>query len=204
MQYIRNEPPFKILDFGCGPGRDLKTFAELPERSIVYHVDQGDVVKAHQVLGNKFCISGGIPNVMLSFGKPEEVRAFCRRVIEEVAGNGGYIMDAGAIMQDDTSIENLRVMTETARDYGAYSAGSYKEPSAEPPGETQASRAARKKMKGMTGQPTPRVRPGGCFPWEERVKDLPEITGSPELIRKIWEDIDAFGNMYIWQLLLSF
>ena len=29
LQYIRNEPPFKILDFGCGPGRDLKTFAEL-------------------------------------------------------------------------------------------------------------------------------------------------------------------------------
>jgi len=25
----RNEPPFKILDFGCGAGRDLKTFAEL-------------------------------------------------------------------------------------------------------------------------------------------------------------------------------
>jgi hypothetical protein len=29
LQYIRNEPPFKILNFGCGPGRDLKTFAEL-------------------------------------------------------------------------------------------------------------------------------------------------------------------------------
>jgi SAM-dependent methyltransferase len=29
LQYIRNEAPFKILDFGCGPGRDLKTFAEL-------------------------------------------------------------------------------------------------------------------------------------------------------------------------------
>jgi hypothetical protein len=29
LQYIRNEPPFKMLDFGCGPGRDLKTFAEL-------------------------------------------------------------------------------------------------------------------------------------------------------------------------------
>jgi SAM-dependent methyltransferase len=28
LQCIRNEPPFKILDFGCGPGRDL-TFAEL-------------------------------------------------------------------------------------------------------------------------------------------------------------------------------
>ena len=29
LQYIQNEPPFKILDFGCGPGRDLKVFAEL-------------------------------------------------------------------------------------------------------------------------------------------------------------------------------
>ncbi len=25
----RGEPPFTILDFGCGPGRDLKVFAEL-------------------------------------------------------------------------------------------------------------------------------------------------------------------------------
>jgi len=28
LQYIEGEPPFTILDFGCGPGRDLKTFAE--------------------------------------------------------------------------------------------------------------------------------------------------------------------------------
>jgi SAM-dependent methyltransferase len=34
LQYIRNEPPFKILDFGCGPGRDLKTFAELGQIAI--------------------------------------------------------------------------------------------------------------------------------------------------------------------------
>jgi SAM-dependent methyltransferase len=28
-QYIEREPPFTILDFGCGPGRDLKGVAEL-------------------------------------------------------------------------------------------------------------------------------------------------------------------------------
>src|SRR5580692_8762772 len=28
LRFIENEPPFTILDFGCGPGRDLKTFAE--------------------------------------------------------------------------------------------------------------------------------------------------------------------------------
>lgn len=29
LQHIEGPPPFTILDFGCGPGRDLKTFAEL-------------------------------------------------------------------------------------------------------------------------------------------------------------------------------
>jgi hypothetical protein len=28
LQHIEGKPPFTILDFGCGPGRDLKVFAE--------------------------------------------------------------------------------------------------------------------------------------------------------------------------------
>lgn len=182
----------------------LEAFRELPDTSIVFHCDQDDVFEVHRKLHDKFAISGGIPNVLLSFGKPDEVRAFCRRVIKEVAGQGGYIMDAGAIMQDDTSIENLRAMTEVGREEGVYAAGTYAEPTALPPCETKAAVSSRARIPGMSGRPQPAVRPGVCFPWEERVKELPEITGSPELIRRVWEDIDAFGNMYIWQLLLSF
>src|SRR5208283_1503578 len=29
LQAIEGKPPFTILDFGCGPGRDLKMFADL-------------------------------------------------------------------------------------------------------------------------------------------------------------------------------
>jgi SAM-dependent methyltransferase len=29
LQHIEGDPPFAILDFGCGPGRDLEVFAEL-------------------------------------------------------------------------------------------------------------------------------------------------------------------------------
>ncbi len=182
----------------------LDTFCELPERSIVFHCDQDDIFEVHRKLHDRFAISGGIPNTLLSFGTPDEVRQFCLRVITEVAGQGGYIMDAGAIMQDDTSVENLKAMTETARKYGAYTTGAYRQPTATPPAEIPASVEERKKLKGISGRPAPRIAPGVCFPWEERVKELPEITGSPELVRRVWEDIDAFGNMYIWQLLLSF
>jgi len=32
LQYIEAPPPFELLDFGCGPGRDLKTFKALGHR----------------------------------------------------------------------------------------------------------------------------------------------------------------------------
>lgn len=34
LHYIDGESPFTILDFGCGPGRDLKVFAELGHRAV--------------------------------------------------------------------------------------------------------------------------------------------------------------------------
>jgi len=98
----------------------LKSFAELPEKSIVYHVDQADIFEVHKALGDKFCVSGGIPNFLLSYGTPQEVRDYCKKVIDGVARDGGYIMDASAIMQDDTKVENVRAMTELTREYGVY------------------------------------------------------------------------------------
>ena len=98
----------------------LESFAQLPQQSIVYHVDRGDIFEVHRKLGDKFCLSGGIPNFLLSYGSPQEVRDYCKKVIDAVAGNGGYILDAGAIMQNDTSAENLRAMTDFVRDYGVY------------------------------------------------------------------------------------
>ena len=47
-------------------------------------------------------------------------------------------------------------------------------------------------------------KPGECIPWEEKLRELPEITGDKELVRKIWEDNEALGYMYIWHCLLSF
>jgi len=34
LRHIQGEPPFTILDFGCGPGRDLKTFSRLGHTAI--------------------------------------------------------------------------------------------------------------------------------------------------------------------------
>ena len=176
----------------------LDSFAELPERSIVYHLDQGDIFEAHRKLGHKFCLSGGIPNFLLSYGTPDQVRTRCRKVIEGVAAEGGYIVDASAIMQNDTKAENLRAMTQAAREYGVYSSSSH-----------QAAAPASAIDNQPTGIPVPQsanrhAKPGVCIPWEEKLAEIPEITGDPRLFQQVWESIDGLGNMYIWQCLLSF
>ncbi len=98
----------------------LEAFAELPEQSIIYHVDQADIFEAHRKLGHKFCISGGIPNYLLAYRTPDEVRAYCKKVIDGVARDGGYLMDAGAILQDAARVENVKAMTDFTREYGVY------------------------------------------------------------------------------------
>jgi hypothetical protein len=182
----------------------LDHFAELPERSIVYHVDQGSIFEAHKKLGHKFCLSGGIPNYLLGYKSPDDVRAFCKQVIDEVAQDGGYILDASAIVQNDAKIENIRAMTDFTREYGVYSQGSCAMPKA--PG------ADAVKTGTNSGQPSgnvcsasaPHPAPGVCVPWETKRTELPGIQGDEGILKNVWESTDALANTYIWQCLLSF
>lgn len=98
----------------------LESFAELPEGSIIYHVDKGDIFEVHEKIGDKFCISGGLPNQLLAYGSEEEVRNKCKEIIDEVGRDGGYIMDASAIVQNDAKTENIQAMTDCTRNYGVY------------------------------------------------------------------------------------
>jgi len=101
--------------------RHLDAFAELPDGSIIYHADKGDIFEIHKAIGHKFCLSGGIPNWLLAYRTPDDVRACCKRIIDEVAPDGGYIMDASAIIQNDAKVENVRALTDFTREYGVYS-----------------------------------------------------------------------------------
>jgi SAM-dependent methyltransferase len=51
LKYIEGEPPFTILDLGCGPGRDLKTFAALGHVAIGLEGSPRFAVMAHAYSG---------------------------------------------------------------------------------------------------------------------------------------------------------
>ncbi len=100
--------------------RNLKYFLELPENSIIFHCDKDDIFEVHRVLGGKFAISGGVPNDMLAFGTPEDVRKRVKEVIEKIGSEGGFLLDAQAIMQQDTKRENFKAMADACAEYGVY------------------------------------------------------------------------------------
>ena len=45
-------------------------------------------------------------------------------------------------------------------------------------------------------------KPGVCIPWEEKKKELGEIKGDPEMVKKMWEQNDCNGYYFIWQCFL--
>jgi len=178
----------------------LDRFAQLPERSIVYHVDQGDLLKAHQAFGEKFCISGGVSNVTLALKKPDDVRAEVKYAIENVGRDGGFVLDAGAIVQNDATVENIRAMVEAGREFGQYADGQ-SDPLPEPAPLP------------VPDRPDPRVVPAAdspgrlpatVVPWSEKRAELGPIPGDESLCRDVWNDIDSLAATYLYQLLLSF
>jgi hypothetical protein len=199
----------------------LERFAELPAGSMIFHLDRTDPLAAHRILGAKFCLSGGLPNALLAFGSADDVKAQCRRLIETIGADGGYIMDASAIIQNDATIENLRAMTDATLEYGIYrspsspsvlrqhavataveafdassiTSGALDRVRVEPPVETP----------GFPAWITaPKVRPGICFPFEKKLQEMPPVLGDIKVVREVWENIEGFAYLYIWHVLLSF
>ncbi|MCL1920398.1 MAG: hypothetical protein FWG50_04855 [Kiritimatiellaeota bacterium] len=178
----------------------LDAFRELPERSIVYHIDRGNPQTIHDKLHDKFAISGGVSNVTLAVGTPEQVREEVKKLISILGREGGYIMDASAIMQNDTRPENMRAMVEATRAFGVYDA-----PDA--PLENLCVRPAGGLPPPPAKIPPPTGRPAGaCVSWKEHLDDLglAGVQGNAELAERLWSMVDANATMYIWQMLLSF
>ncbi len=49
-----------------------------------------------------------------------------------------------------------------------------------------------------------RVPPGVCIPWEHKVRELPEIKGDEQMVRRIWEENEGLAYTFIWHCLVSF
>jgi hypothetical protein len=97
----------------------LEVIKDITPGKAIYRFESTDVFKAKAALREKVCIRGSVPISLLSTGTPEDVKAYCRRLIDVVGKDGGLIVDASASV-DDARPKNLRAMFEFTREYGVY------------------------------------------------------------------------------------
>jgi uroporphyrinogen-III decarboxylase len=97
----------------------LDTIKDIPPGKACYKFEATDLVKAKETLGDTVCIRGGLPLSLLVAGTPDQVGGYCRKLIETVGRDGGFIMDAATGL-DDANIENVRAMFDATREYGVY------------------------------------------------------------------------------------
>jgi uroporphyrinogen-III decarboxylase len=97
----------------------LEIIKDIPAGKACYAFEATDMVKAKEILGETVCIEGNVPMSLLATGKPEDVKAYCKKLIDVVGKGGGYIMDA-SVGLEDAKPENVKAMFEFTKEYGTY------------------------------------------------------------------------------------
>jgi uroporphyrinogen-III decarboxylase len=90
----------------------LELIKEIPKGKAVYWFERTDLFKAKEVLGNTVCLEGGVPSSLMISGTPGQVRSYCRKLLDTVGADGGFIYNGDVGIPDEAKIENVRVLTE--------------------------------------------------------------------------------------------
>jgi len=97
----------------------LEYLLELPKGRVLGHFDAVDIFKAKEVLKGHMCIKGNIPSSLLQIGTVEEVKDYCKKLIDIVGKDGGYIMSPRSSV-DEVKPENFKAMIDFTKEYGVY------------------------------------------------------------------------------------
>ena len=97
----------------------LEIIKDIPAARAVYAFESTNIFKAKEILGDRVCIRGNVPVSLLATATPADVKVYCKKLVDIVGKDGGYIMDSAANFED-ARVENVRAMFEFTKEYGVY------------------------------------------------------------------------------------
>ncbi len=98
--------------------KNLPYLKDLPKGECICELDSTtDIFKAKEILCDHICIKGDVPASLLSLGTPEQVEAYCKKLIDVVGDGGGFILSTGCNCPIDAKPENVKAMVSTAKNY---------------------------------------------------------------------------------------
>jgi hypothetical protein len=94
----------------------LEYIKDIPAGKAIYRFEATDIMKAKDALRDRVCIRGNIPVSILATGTPDDVRSYCKKLIDYVGKDGGFILDSSAGVTDARP-ENLKAMFDIAKEH---------------------------------------------------------------------------------------
>jgi len=113
-----------LIDEGCVPqlfaegayNQRLETICDVPKGKTVWWFDLTDMDRAKNTVGQVACIAGNVPVSLLCTATTDEVKAYCKNLLDVAGRDGGFIFSTGAGMQGAKS-ENVKIMIDFAKQY---------------------------------------------------------------------------------------
>ncbi len=97
----------------------IEYLLEFPKGQFVARFDTSDIFRAKEILKGHCCIEGNVPSSILQVGTREDVIAYCKKLIDIVGKDGGYILSPRS-STDEVKPENLKAMIDFTKEYGVY------------------------------------------------------------------------------------
>jgi uroporphyrinogen-III decarboxylase len=108
--------PMPLWESDCTKRLDI--IKDVPPGKCIYWFERTDIVKAWEVLGDRVALRGNLSPSMMTTGTPADVDAAVKRLVDEVWNKGGSLMlDTAFGIPDETPIDNVRAMFDSARKY---------------------------------------------------------------------------------------
>ncbi|MEK7353155.1 MAG: uroporphyrinogen decarboxylase family protein [Chloroflexota bacterium] len=106
-----------IFHCDCDWTRFLPYFKEFPAKRCVLQLDgASDIFKAKEILEDHMALHGDVPAPLLTLGTPEEVYAYCKKLIEVIGEGGGFILSSGCSTPSNAKIGNVRAMVRAGNE----------------------------------------------------------------------------------------
>lgn len=92
---------------------------DVPPGKCLYMFEKGDLVKAHEVMGDVVALRGNVKSTTMCKGTPEQVDAEVKHLVDNIWNKGGnLILDIAFGIPDEAPLENVRAFFNAARKYG--------------------------------------------------------------------------------------
>ncbi len=124
-------PTFKkvmmgLINEGCVPfpavegswNTRMETLQDLPKGKTIWMIDNSDMARAKKTLGKVGCLTGNVQSDLLVLGEPQQVKDSVKKLIDDCAQGGGYIVSNGAFF-DRAKAENVKAMVDFGKEYGS-------------------------------------------------------------------------------------